>query len=457
MAAQDGPQPDWAEDGLSFREELGELLKLAGPVVASRVGVMVMGLVNAVVVGRYSAEQLGFHALAWAPAGVAVTMAIGLLSGVQVMTARAVGAGRPEDTGAVLRRGLGYALWIGMIAGLVLAIGGPPLLGVLGLEPKLVQGAAPPLVIFALCLPVTALGVAASFWLEGHSRPGPGAWFMWAANLVNLVLVILLAPGTFGLPAMGAVGAAWATAGARTILAVSLLTYISLLPEARVFGVFRPAPKDRAAEAEQRRIGLGAGASNFFETAAFSSMNVIAGWVGALAVAAWAIVLNVVAIVFMAPLGMAAATAVRVGSAYGARDTKALSRRALAAFAVTVAFGIAASLAVWPSAGLLASAYTKDPATIAMAAPALALAGLFLAADALQVVIAQALRAMGDVWMPTFTHLTSYVFFMAPLAWWLAIPLQMGLIGIVLAVTAASYLSAGLLAARFWALRRARG
>jgi MATE family multidrug resistance protein len=49
------------------------------------------------------------------------------------------------------------------------------------------------------------------------------------------------------------------------------------------------------------------------------------------------------------------------------------------------------------------------------------------------------------------------VFFMAPLAWWLAIPLQMGLIGIVLAVTAASYLSAGLLAARFWALRRARG
>jgi MATE family multidrug resistance protein len=415
-----------------------------------------MGLVNAVVVGRYSAEQLGFHAMAWAPAGVAVTMAIGLLSGIQVMTARAVGAGRPEETGAVLRRGLVYALWIGLAAGLVLGIGGPPLLGVLGLDPALAKGATPPLVIFALCLPMTALGVAASFWLEGHSRPGPAAWFMWAANLVNLVLVVLLAPGTFGLPAMGAVGAAWATAGARTVLAVSLLAYIAMMPEARAYGVFRPAPRDRAAEAEQRRIGLGAGASNFFETAAFSSMNVIAGWVGALAVAAWAIVLNIVAIVFMAPLGLAAATAVRVGSAYGARNAQALSRRAMAAFAVTAVFGIVASLAVWPSARLLASAYTRDPATIALAGPALALAGLFLAADALQVVIAQALRAMGDVWVPTFTHLMSYVVFMAPLAWWLAIPLEMGLIGIVLAVAAASYLSAGLLAARFWIVSRKR-
>ena len=444
------------DGGLSLRAELAALLKLAGPVVASRVGVMVMGLVNAVVVGRYSAEQLGFHAMAWAPAGVAVTMAIGLLSGVQVMTARAVGGGRRDETGAVLRRGLVYALWIGVTAAVVMAAGGPVFLAALGLEPSLARGATAPLVIFALCLPMTSLGVAASFWLEGLSRPGPAAWLMWLANLVNLILVLLLAPGAFGIPAMGAVGAAWATTGARTVLAVSLLTYIAMMPEARALGVFRRAPRDLAAEAEQRRVGLGAGASNFFETAAFSSMSIIAGWIGALAVAGWAIVLNVIAIVFMAPLGLAAATAVRVGSAYGARDEPALVRRALVAFGVTAAFGVVASLVVWPSAHLIATAYTRDAATLALAGPALALAGLFLLADALQVVIAQALRARGDVWMPTFTHLASYVFFMAPLGWWLAIPHGLGLIGVVLAVTAASYLSAGLLGARFWALSRAR-
>src|SRR4051812_27691425 len=98
------------------RTEVAELLKLSGPVVISRLGIMVMGLSDATVVGRYSATQRGYHALAWSPTSVVVTMAIGLLTGVQVMTARAIGEGRRNETGAVLRRGLGYSLWIGVIS-----------------------------------------------------------------------------------------------------------------------------------------------------------------------------------------------------------------------------------------------------------------------------------------------------------------------------------------------------
>ena len=69
-------------------------------------------------------------------------------------------------------------------------------------------------------------------------------------------------------------------------------------------------------------------------------------------------------------------------------------------------------------------------------------------------VAAQALRARGDIWLPTYTHLTSYVLVMMPLAWWLAIPLKMGVNGIVWAVIIASFLSGGLLLARFWMLSR---
>ena len=68
--------------------------------------------------------------------------------------------------------------------------------------------------------------------------------------------------------------------------------------------------------------------------------------------------------------------------------------------------------------------------------------------------VAQALRARADVWIPTFTHLTSYVLVMMPLAWWLAIPMKLGLNGIVWAVVAASLLSAGFLLSRFWILSR---
>ena len=438
----------------AVRIDLTTLLTLSGPVVISRLGIMAMGLCDALVVGNFSAKQLGYHALAWAPTSVVLTMAVGLMSGIQVMTARRIGEGRRDLTGAVLRRGLVYSFWIGLVSTVVLAIGGPPFMHVLGLPKDLADGASLPLVIFSLSLPGYGLSVAATFWLEGLSKPGPAAWAMWAANVVNLAIDLLLVPGTFGLPAMGAVGGAWATTGARTFLAAATLGYIALMPEARALGVFTKPEPDRAAAVEQRRIGYGAGVSNFFEVAAFASLNVIAGWIGALAVAAWTIVLNVIAIVFMVPLGLATGAAVLVGKAYGARDPAGVNRAGAVAFAVTATFGLVVTLVVWPSAGWIAARYTHDPQALTMATPALVLCCLFLVPDALQVVTAQSLRARGDVWAPTITHLASYILVMMPLAWWLAIPMKMGINGIVWAVILASFMSGGLLLGRFWMLSR---
>jgi len=157
----------------------------------------------------------------------------------------------------------------------------------------------------------------------------------------------------------------------------------------------------------------------------------------------------VAAVVFMCPLGLASAAAVRVGRAYGARDPAGVRLAAAVAFGVTAAFGLLVSLAIWPLAGPIVALYTRDPATLAIAGPALGLACLMFVPDALQVVVAQALRARGDVWLPTGTHLMSYIVLMAPLAWWLAIPKGLGVNGLVLAVIAASLVSCGLLVARF--------
>jgi MATE family multidrug resistance protein len=438
----------------AVRADLAQLLTLSGPVVLSRLGIMAMGLCDALVVGNYSAKQLGYHALAWAPTSVILTMAVGALTGVQVMTARRIGEGRRDLTGAVLRRGLVYGFWLGLVSMIVLVAGGPGLLQALRLPPDLARGATLPLIVFSLSLPGYTISVAASFWLEGLSKPGPAAWAMWAANIVNLCIDLLLVPGTFGLPALGAVGGAWATTGARTFLALATLGYIALMPEARALGVFTRPELDRAAAIEQRRIGYGAGASNFFEVAAFASLNVIAGWIGALAVAAWTIVLNVAAIIFMAPLGFATGAAVVIGRYYGARDRAGVNRAGAVAFAVTAVFGLVVSLVVWAFASPIAHGYTRDAGALAMAIPALALCSLFLVPDALQVVTAQSLRSRGDVLLPSITHLTSYILVMMPLSWWFAIPLHLGLVGIVWGVVVASFLSGGLLLGRFWILSR---
>ena len=89
-----------------------------------------------------------------------------------------------------------------------------------------------------------------------------------------------------------------------------------------------------------------------------------------------------------------------------------------------------------------------------MAIPALAVSALMYLPDSLQVVTAQALRARGDVWVPSYTHLASYIVVMMPLAWWLAIPLGMGVMGLSVAIVIASVVSAGLLLIRFWVLAR---
>jgi MATE family multidrug resistance protein len=379
---------------------------------------------------------------------------MGLLSGVQVMASRAIGEGRPDLTGAVLRRGLVYAFWVGLASAVVLSLAGPPLLRLLGLKGGLAAGASGPLVILALSMPAFAVSSAASSWLEGLGRMTPPMLLMWAANILNLGVDLVLVPGGLGLHAMGANGAALATSSCRVFLSLATLGYIALTPDAHALGVFRKPPRSRPAEIEQRRIGYGAAASSFFEITAFAAMNVIAGWIGPLVVAAWAVTLNVLALVFMVPLGLSTATGVLVGRAYGASDPRALRRAAAVGFGLTAVFGIAVGLAIWPFAGAIIPLYTSDAAAIGLAVGALALSTVFYLPDGMQVVTAQALRARGDVLVPSCTHLASYVFVMLPLAYTLAIPAGWGITGIVTAAIVASYISAGLLLGRFWMLAR---
>jgi len=121
---------------------------------------------------------------------VVITMVVGLLSGVQVMTARAVGERRRHEAGAVLRRGVVYAFWIGLASTAALMLVGPAFLHAIGLSQDLADGATRPLLVFALSLLPYSVSVAASFWLEGLSRPGAAVWAMWIANGVNLAIQI---------------------------------------------------------------------------------------------------------------------------------------------------------------------------------------------------------------------------------------------------------------------------
>ena len=240
---------------LIFRD-LRALLRLAGPVVLSRLGIMTMGLTDTVVVGRYSAVQLGFHALGWAPTAVVLTVAISLLNGVPVMTSQVIGEGRRNAAGAVLRRGLVYGGQIGLVSTLILAGGGPWFLHHAALAPGPRRRGQPR---------AGGLHAVADAALPGdgdqHVAGGPGqarcchGGDVAEANLVNLAFDLVLVPGRLGFPALGAIGGACATLASRTALMAALLIYVATKREARGLGVFAKPPRERAAEAEQRHIG----------------------------------------------------------------------------------------------------------------------------------------------------------------------------------------------------------
>lgn len=440
--------------GTRVKRDLGDLVRLAWPVILSRLGLMTMGLVDILVVAHFSTKELGYQAMGWAPTAVIMTTVVGLISGVQVISSRRIGEGRPRSTGQVLQIGILSSAVLGVLAALALVLIGPWGLRQSGIDADLAEGASGVLRVLAWSMPFHIVFTAVTFYLEALSRPKPATLAMWVCNGVNLGLNLLLVPGAFGLPAMGAEGAAWATFGSRAVLAVWLLVYVYRMSDAREWGVYDKVQVTPAAAWELFKPGVGAGASYFIEVSAFNAMHFYAGWLGGLAVAAWSVILNVAAVVFMLPLGLAAATGVLVGRAYGAGDQRGVIRAGMLGFAVCVVMLGVVSLVVLVGAPTIAGLFTKDVALAALVAPGLVLCTLFYIVDGIQVVGAQALRARGDVWMPTLTHMISYLAIMIPLGWVLTFPLGLGLDGILWAVIVASFASAGLLLARFWLLSR---
>lgn len=423
------------------------LARLAAPVALARLGIMGMGITDTVVVGQLAPDELSDLALGWAPTGVLLVTGIGLLLGVQVLAARMLGEGRPEAAGAVWRRGVALGAVTGALSALALWIVVEDMLLLFGIAPDLAAGAARVARIIAISMPLHFCYVASAFFVEAIHRPLPGTVAIWAANAVNLAINLAL------VPSLGAVGSAWATVGARAFMFAALAAWILASRDGRAHGVLAAAasaPSYRALLA----VGGAAAVSQMAEAGAFSAMTVIAGRIGADAVAAYQIVLNAVAVVFMVSLGIAAATAVLTSRAYGARDLAAASHAGWTGMAVETAAMAVGALVFVAFREPLGAAFTSDPALAATVAAALPVAAVLLFPDGGQSVASSALRARGDNWFPTASHVFAYVAVMPPLAFVLGESFERGVAGLIEASVVASLISVAVLALRMRALDR---
>jgi MATE family multidrug resistance protein len=437
----------------TLRAVVLRLVGLAWPVALARLGIMGMGIVDAIVVGQLAPHELPHQALGWAPTSIMVVSSIGLLTGVQVLAARALGESKPAHSGAALRHGLVLGLVAGVLAGLCLWLGGARVFTSVGIAPALAEPAARVMCVLAFSVPLHLAYVATAFFLEGIQRPLPSTWVMWAANVVNLGLNLLLVPH------YGALGSAWATVGARSFLAFALLGYVFLMRDAAELGL-RRLP-ERSAEGTRApgyrallSIGIAAALSSAAEAGAFSGMTFIAGRIGEQEVAAYQIVLNLMAVVFMVSLGLSTATAVLASEQVGRGDRRAAAHVSFVGLglnsALMIGLGVAAVLLRAP----IGRAYTADLALAEIVAVLMPWAALTFLPDGGQVVVASALRAQGDNWFPTGSHLLAYACVMPALGFWLAESCAQGVAGLLSAILSASALSVGVLVLRLGWLRR---
>ena len=406
------------------RADLAAMFSLAVPVVVVQVGMMLMGVVDTMVVGRVSAETLAAVALGNLAVMTVSAFAIGLLLALDPVVAQAVGAHDEPAVRRAVQRGLLLAAAITIPATLLL-LPVEPILTLLR-QPQGTVPIAAGYVYRSLpgLLPFFGFVVLRQT-LQAHERMRPIVVNIIAANLLNLVLDIVLVFGLLGAPAMGAFGAAWATTVCRYVLFLGLLfaDRSELLP--LLSRVDRESLRLQPLLA-MARLGAPIGIQIQLELAAFGVIGLLMGGLGTIEIAAHQVAINLASLTFMVPLGVASASAVRVGHAVGRADDHGARRAAASAMVCGAGFMACTALLFLALPRALAGVYTSDVQVVALAAALIPIAGVFQIFDGVQVVSSGILRGLGDTRAPMVINVLGFWLVGMPVSLGLAFPLALG-------------------------------
>lgn len=436
--------------GGALREELPEVWRLAVPVVIAQLFIMGVNVADTMLAGRYSAHALGVVAVAGALWSLVLMIVLGFLYAVPPLVAAHDGAGRRERIAMVVSQ----ALWLGLSISAILFVAVrfvEHLLTALRVDPALIDDAALFLRTVSYATPALALFLVLRYLSEGIGYTRATLYFSALGVALFVPIGWLLVFGHVGLPALGAQGCAIALAASLWLQALVFAVFVARHPIYRDLQLGPRFCGPRWAEMKQLlELALPIAMMVVMEGSMFVLAALLVASLGTTAVASHQIAVSVGSVAFMVPLGIGAATTVRVGRALGSGDTARLRAAAAAGLLLALAAQLLLASGMALLRSPLAALYSGDAAVAALATHLLLLCAVFQFSDGLQAVAAAGLRGLQDVRVPALLTLIAYWLIGLGSGYWLAFERRLGAPGMWWG------LAAGLTAAALFLLLRLR-
>jgi MATE family multidrug resistance protein len=436
------------------KRELGATVRLALPLIAAQLAAIGTNVVDALLSGH-----LGAHVQAAVTTGagiwsLAILTGIGTMMAVPPTVAQLDGAGRRHEAGAVFRQ----ALWIAAALGIVLWFAvrhAGPLLAMVGVVPSLRADVAAFLQAISWGAPALTGYFALRGLSEGLSMARPSMYFSLGGLAVLAPLGYVLMYGRLGVPPLGALGSGIATASVLWLEFLGFAIYVLRHRNYRGLGITdRFDAPDLKAIGELLHIGVPMAVTVLMEGGLFVAVALAIATLGEDQTAAHQIALNVAAVAFMVPRGLAMAITIRVGNAAGRGDAVAVRYAGFCGIALALVTQLFSSTLMLALPHAIARLYTHDVAVIGLAAQLLVLAGIFQFSDGIQVVSNGALRGLKDTRVPMLITAFAYWGVGMPVGGWLAFRAGMGARGMWIGLVAGLSVAAVMLFTRFWRTAR---
>ena len=414
---------------------LGQIWRLALPVVLTNLLQSLVGVVDVFMVGRLGPLEIAASGMSTVVRVLVLVMVLSVAAGAMSLVAQAKGGRDPERMSFVVRQAIssGFLLSLGlMVLGLLVA---RPLLlfANSGGDPRAVDLGVSFLRIIFLGMPFLVLNVVFDRLMQGAGDTVTPLMLTGAMNVLNVGFNYAFMFGVGPLPAYGLAGAAMGTVLSRAI-GVSIALFI-VTSGRNVIQVGRGSYwPDWQLFKDIFSIGLPSGIQGIFRNG--SRLLVVSlltsTEVGTLGAAALAIGLQVESLAFMPVLGINVAGTSLVGRALGAWQVDEAKRRGNIAtnMGVAVMFVLIVPMIVFAPAIIRLFDPSANEVLLRAGTAYLRISTPFLLFTAVAMVVNGCLRGAGDSKPGMYSTLVTRGLISVGLSWLFAFPFGWGSTGV---------------------------